>query len=244
MARDNGNNEEKAGSKLLSVVIIFLIVVVWLAAMIILIKLDVGHFGSQVLRPILRDVPVVNLILPAASDDEALAETGLPYRTLAEALERINELEALNAANETTIQNQREELLEQDNEIARLKVFEEDQAAFSVLKNEFYNEVVYGNSAPDADTYIRWYESMDPEAAEEIYRQVIAEKEASGELKEMANTYAEMDPGSAAEILQKMVGDLDVVAKILDNMPAADKAEILAEMEPEFAANITKKLMP
>jgi len=244
MAKDKGMQEEKAGGKLLSAVIIFLIVVVWLAAMIVLIKLDVGHFGSQVLRPILKDVPVVNLILPPASEDEIIAETGLPYRTLSEALERIHELENINTMNEATIQKQTEELQEKDNEIARLKVFEADQAEFNQLKDAFYNEVVYGNSAPDADTYIRWYESMDPEAAEEIYRQVIAEKEASGELKEIANAYAEMEPKAAAEILETMAGNLDTVAKIMNNMSSSDKAEILAEMDPNFAANITKKLMP
>lgn len=85
---------------------------------------------------------------------------------------------------------------------------------------------------------------MDPEAAEEIYRQVIAEKEASGELKEIANAYAEMEPKAAAEILETMAGNLDTVAKIMNNMSSSDKAEILAEMDPNFAANITKKLMP
>lgn len=238
------NNEEKAGAKLLSVVIIFLIVVVWLAAMIILIKLDVGHFGSQVLRPILKDVPVVKLILPAASDEEAAAESDLPYKTLAEALERLEALETINAENEALIQSQQEELIEKDNEIARLRVFEDEQEEFNELKNDFYNEVVYGNSAPDADTYIKWYESIDAEAAEEIYRQVIADKEASGEIKELANAYAEMDPAAAAEVLQKMSGNLDTVAKIMDNMSSSDKAEILQEMDPDFAANITKKLMP
>lgn len=238
------NNEEKAGAKLLSVVIIFLIVVVWLAAMIILIKLDVGHFGSQVLRPILKDVPVVKLILPAASDEEAAAESDLPYKTLAEALERLEALETINAENEALIQSQQEELIEKDNEIARLRVFESEQEEFNELKNEFYNEVVYGNSAPDADTYTKWYESIDAEAAEEIYRQVIAQDKADSDIKELANTYAEMDPASAAKVLQTMGGDLDTVAKILDNMTSSDKAEILENMDPEFAANITKKLMP
>ena len=241
MAKDK---EEKAGSKLLSAVIVFLIVVVWLAAMIILIKLDVGHFGSQVLRPVLKDVPVINLILPAASDEEAAAESDLPYKTLADALDRLEELETINKENEARIQGLQEEVTEKDNEIARLKVFEEDQTAFNEQKNEFYNEVVYGNSAPDADTYIKWYESIDAEAAEEIYRQVIADKEASGEIKELANAYAEMDPASAAEVLQKMSGNLDTVAKIMDNMSSSDKAEILQELDQDFAANITKKLMP
>lgn len=236
--------EEGAGGKILSVVIIFLIVVVWLAAMIILIKLDVGHFGSRVLRPVLKDIPVVNLILPAASDEEAASETDLPYKTLAEALERITFLEAQNATDVATIQEQKEELQEKDNEIARLETFEKNQQAFEEEKNEFYNEVVYGNSAPDVDTYIDWYESLDAEAAEEIYRQVVGQQVANTQIQELATTYADMDPQAAAEILQTMSGNLDTVAKIMDNMSSSDKAEILAEMEPEFAANITKKLMP
>ncbi len=236
--------EEKEGGKFLSVVIIFLIVVVWLAAMVILIKLDVGHFGSQVLRPVLKDVPVLNLILPAASDDEAIAESDYGYDNLADALERIEELETQNASNEALIQSLQEEITEKDSEIARLKVFEEDQEAFSELKNEFYDEVVFGSSAPDADTYIEWYESIDAEAAEEIYRQVIAEAAASDDLKSLANAYAEMDAADAAEILETMSGDLDTVVTIMENMSSSDQSEILAEMDPEFAANVTKKLMP
>lgn len=236
--------EEGAGGKILSVVIIFLIVVVWLAAMIILIKLDVGHFGSKVLRPVLKDVPVVNMILPAASDEEAANETDLPYKTLAEALDRIQVLEAQTTADAATIQQQTEKLQEKDNEIARLETFEKDQQAFEEEKNRFYDEIVNGNSAPDVDTYIEWYESIDAEAAEQIYRQVVGQQAQDDKIKELATTYADMDPKAAADILQTMSGNLDTVAKIMDNMPTSDRAEILAEMEPEFAANITKKLMP
>ena len=236
--------EEKAGGGLLSAVIIFLIIVVWLAAMVVLIKMDVGHFGSRVLRPVLKDVPVLNLILPAASDEEAAAETDLPYKNLSEALDRIEELESQVTADQATIQTQQEELQEKDNEIARLKVFEEDQQSFNELKNNFYNEVVYGNSAPDADTYIEWYESIDSEAAEEIYRQVVAQEQTDKNIQELATSYADMDPAAAAKILQTMNGDLDTVAKIMDSMSPSDKAEILTEMDPNFAANITKKLMP
>lgn len=241
MAKDG---EEKAGSKLLSAVIIFLIVVVWLAAMVVLIKLDVGHFGSQVLRPILKDVPVVNRILPPPTDDEMLAETDSPYSTLAEALQRIEELNAENAAQSATIQELQEQIQDKDNEINRLKVFETNQEEFNEIKNEFYEEVVYGNAAPDADTYIEWYESINPEAREEIYRQIVADENASDELKQLANSYAEMEPEAAAAILETMTGDLDTVAKLLDNMSSSDKAEILEVMDPAFAANVTKRLMP
>ena len=238
------NDEEKAGGKLLSAVLIFMIIIVWLAAMVILIKLDVGHFGSRILRPVLKDVPVINMILPAASDDEAANETSLPYKNLAEALAQIDALNAAVAADQEKIQNMTEQIQEKDNEIVRLKGFEDDQERFVQLKNEFYNEVVYGNSAPDADTYIKWYESIDPDAAEEIYRQVVAQQQASSEIKDLATTYAEMEPASAAKILETMKGDLDTVTKIMQEMASSDRAEIMAEMDPDFAANITKKLMP
>ena len=238
------NDEEKAGGKLLSAVLIFMIIIVWLAAMVILIKLDVGHFGSRILRPVLKDVPVINMILPAASDDEAANETSLPYKNLAEALAQIDALNATVAADQEKIQNMTEQIQEKDNEIVRLKGFEDDQERFVQLKNEFYNEVVYGNSAPDADTYIEWYESIDPDAAEEIYRQVVAQQQASSEIKDLATTYAEMEPASAAKILETMKGDLDTVTKIMQEMASSDRAEIMAEMDPDFAANITKKLMP
>lgn len=243
MAKEK-NDEEKAGGKLLSAVLIFMIIIVWLAAMVILIKLDVGHFGSRILRPVLKDVPVINMILPAASDDEAANETSLPYKNLAEALAQIDALNATVAADQEKIQSMTEQIQEKDNEIVRLKGFEDDQERFVQLKNEFYNEVVYGNSAPDADTYIKWYESIDPDAAEEIYRQVVAQQQASSEIKDLATTYAEMEPASAAKILETMKGDLDTVTKIMQEMASSDRAEIMAEMDPDFAANITKKLMP
>ena len=209
-----------------------------------MIKLDVGHFGSRVLRPVLKDVPVVNMILPRASDDEALAESDYQYDNLADALARIAELEQINEGNEALIKSMQEQISEKDSEISRLKVFENDQEAFSKLKNEFYDEVVFGNAAPDADTYTKWYESIDAEAAEEIYRQVVAADVADEELKHLATAYAEMDAKNAAEILQTMSGDLDTVVKIMKLMSPTDQSEILAEMDPQFAANVTKKLMP
>lgn len=238
------NDEEKAGGKLLSAVLIFMIIIVWLAAMVILIKLDVGHFGSRILRPVLKDVPVINMILPAASDDEAANETSLPYKNLAEALAQIDALNATVAADQEKIQSMTEQIQEKDNEIVRLKGFEDDQERFVQLKNEFYNEVVYGNSAPDADTYIKWYESIDAANAESIYRQLISSQQSDSEMKDLAKTYENMKPAEAAAVLEKMSNDLDTVASILSAMKADARAKVMDEMDPAFAANVTKKLIP
>ena len=57
--------DETEGGSAPIVFVTFIIVVIWLAILALLIKLDVGGFGSTVLRPVLKDIPVINKILPA-----------------------------------------------------------------------------------------------------------------------------------------------------------------------------------
>lgn len=237
-------SEEKLGSKIISFIVVFLIVVVWLGVMILLIKLDVGNFGSQVLRPLLKDIPVVNMILPAATDKETARETDSPYTTLQQAIDRIYELEGENASLNQQITDLQETIDEKDSEISRLKIFEENQEAFQAAKDEFYSEIVYDSNAPGTDAYVEWYEMMDSESAEKIYEQIIQNEQDADEIKNLAKTYADMKPQEAADILQEMSDDLDTVAAILDAMSVEDRAAIMGKMDPQFAANVTKKLLP
>ena len=71
-----------------------LIVLLWIAVICVIVKLDIGGFGSSVLTPILKDVPVVNKILPGSSQ----TETNNPgsyggYSSLQEAVDYIKQLE-------------------------------------------------------------------------------------------------------------------------------------------------------
>ena len=63
MAKENktGEAENKEANKLLTILIALFIVIIWLSIFAVLVKLDVGGFGSGVLRPILKDVPIFNL---------------------------------------------------------------------------------------------------------------------------------------------------------------------------------------
>ena len=47
-----------------------IIILIWLAIIVLLIKCDVGGFGSSVLAPVLKDVPYVNKILPDSALDQ------------------------------------------------------------------------------------------------------------------------------------------------------------------------------
>ena len=53
-----------------------------------------------------------------------------------------------------------------------------------------------------------------------------------------------MEPSAAADILESMDDDLDTVALIMNNMTPEGRGKVLAAMEPDFAALVTKKLIP
>lgn len=236
--------EHEGTSKGVGILITILIIITWLSVMALLIKCDVGGFGSQVLRPVFKDVPIINKILPDASDEEVAKESDYPYKTLAEALDQIAVMDAALNSKDAEIVTLADRVDELERENARLAEFEAAQEEFEQEKIQFYNEIVYGESAPDADTYIEWYNQLDPEYAEEVYRQIIASKEADQEIKDIASAYESMDAKDAASILESMKNDMDTVALIMNNMSTQAQGKVLAEMSPEFAAAITKKLIP
>ncbi|MDE6627027.1 MAG: hypothetical protein K2K56_11745 [Lachnospiraceae bacterium] len=251
MAKRNRNEDdgESLGSKILSVFFVILIILVWLAIIIALIKLDIGGFGNNVLRPILKDVPVVNKVLPEPSEKQLAQEAEESgdenqIATLSQAKEMISQLEKENSDLSSSNKSLKEENADLASEVERLKAFEESQSEFQRQKEEFYNEIVYGENAPDADTYKEWYESINPANAEAIYRQVVSSGSTNADLKDLAKTYENMKPAEAAAVLEKMSDNLDTVATILGAMKADSRAKVIGQMDPAFAANITKKLMP
>lgn len=223
------------------------IVCIWLLIICALIKLDVGGFGSGVLTPILKDVPVVNKILPKPG--ELLGEVSQEdeyagYSTLKEAVEQIKVLEL--QLEQADLKNS---TLEQENtkykeEIARLKTFEASQVEFERIKTQFFEEVIYADKGPGAEEYKKYYESMDPATAEFLYKQVVAQLEESKEIREYALAYSAMKPKQAAGIFEKMTNNLELAARILQEMSAEDRGKILGVMDADIAAKLTKIMEP
>ncbi|MBQ8914226.1 MAG: hypothetical protein IJ054_09325 [Lachnospiraceae bacterium] len=244
MAKDKRDREEKKGIGASAIVIMILIILLFLTLMALLIKCDVGGFGSEVLRPVFKDIPIINKILPDASDEEVAKESDYPYSTLSEALDQIKIMDEQLNAKDAEILGLNDKVAELTGEVEQLSTYKTEQEDFEAKKNQFYDEIVYGDYAPDADTYIEWYNEISPERAEEIYESMILARQADDEILELAKTYEEMKAKNAADILQTMKNDTDTVALIMNNMSAEKRADVLAAMEPDFAASITKKLLP
>ncbi len=257
-AEINGDN---AGG-LATLIITFLIILIWLAIMALLVKLDVGHFGSDVLAPILKDVPYINMILPEGSVPKKTETTQITFDGTIEgtaegeatgAITTIEDAQAYIKRLEQALQSEMEQnsayaaqVEKLEAEVARLEPFEKQQKDFYEQREKFFNEVVYGDNAPDPETYQQYYEMMDPESAAEIYKKIIQGKEEDAAIKAFATTYSGMKAKESASIFDEMVAEnqITLVAKILAQMSVENRGDILAAMKEENAAKLTQLLEP
>lgn len=237
-----GQEQESKGSKAVTALIAIIIILIWLAVFAFLIKLDVGGIGSNVLYPVLKDVPVINKILPEASEEQQASEGNYKYNTLKSANERIAELEKrLESETGTTTANS-DYIAELEAEVRKLQRYKDDQDAFEKRVARFDERVVFNNNAPDISEYRTYYEEIAPENAEKIYQQVLDELQYSENAKTLATVYSGMEPANAATRLTEMPQDLDLICDILRNMKESQAAQILENLDATFAAQITKKL--
>ncbi|CUH92392.1 MotE family protein [Herbinix luporum] len=241
--KNNADGMDKEGGKILTVLIALLIAIIWFAIFGILIKFDVGGFGSGVLRPIIKDVPLINKILPDISEEELANEKDYDYTSLAEAVAKIKDLEAQIDKMEESKKEDSDKIDELTAELERLRIFEKNQEEFEKRQLEFDKKVVFAEGAPDLKEYKQFYEDINPANAELIYRQVVEQLQYSEAIKEKAEIYRKMEPKAAAKILETMTADIESVAKILLAMRPKESADILAEMDYVLAAKITKKML-
>lgn len=236
--------EETAGNGVSSFLVTTVIVLVWIAILCFLIKLDVGGFGSEVLAPYLKDVPVVNKILPEGIVETETGDNGSygGYTSLREAVDYIHSLEVELEHAQTVNNTNAEELTALKAEIERLKEFEKMQVEFQRIKEQFYEEIIYSDNAPGPEEYAKYYESIDPTTAEALYKQVVKQMEEDKEILEWASALSAMKPKQAAGILEK--SDINEAAKALKALDIDTRGSILGVMDAEIAAKIMKILDP
>ena len=223
---ESQEEEESGGSKIAVILATIVFIAIWLAILALIIKMDIGGFGSTVLHPILKDVPVINKILPE-TEKEPVVDAQYPYTTLDEAIARIKELEVELSDTQSQSKGNSDYVSQLEAEVARLREFENEQSAFEEEKTKFYKEVVFNENAPDISEYKAYYESIDPANAEVLYKQVVQQQEADAEIEEYAKTYSEMKPKQAAAIMEAMQDNLKLVVKILENMKTDARSDIL-----------------
>ena len=240
---ENTEEEEGGSSKLAVALVTLVIIIVWLAILALLIKWDVGGFGSTVMRPLLKDIPYVNRILPDSEDDLS-TEEDYPYKNMDEAVAYIKELEQELAQAQQGSSENSAYIADLEAQSQKLKEYEANEAAFEEEKEKFYNEVVFSDQAPDIEQYKEYYESIDPDNAELLYKQVVEQQQTDSKISDYVKGYSQMKPKEAAAIFDTMTDNLNLVAQILENMDAQSRADILGKMNSDTAAKVTEIMNP
>lgn len=249
-AKKNGTadefEEESGGGKAAVVFVTLMIIVIWIAILAVLIHFDVGGFGSTVMQPILKDVPYVNKILPKTEEEETKTkeDSKYPYKTVDEAVAYIKELEKeLADAKESNSENDAY-VADLEAQAAQWKEYKDNEQKFEEEKAKFYKEVVFSDKAPDINEYKKYYESIDPQNAENLYKQVVEQQEKDDDMSDYVKAYSQMKPKQAAAIFDTMTDNLELVAKILSAMKADARGDILGNMNTDTAAKVTKLMEP
>ena len=249
-AKKNGTadefEEESGGGKAAVVFVTLMIIVIWIAILAVLIHFDVGGFGSTVMQPILKDVPYVNKILPKTEEEETKTkeDSKYPYKTVDEAVAYIKELEKeLADAKESNSENDAY-AADLEAQAAQWKEYKDNEQKFEEEKAKFYKEVVFSDQAPDINEYKKYYESIDPQNAENLYKQVVEQQEKDDDMSDYVKAYSQMKPKQAAAIFDTMTDNLELVAKILSAMKADARGDILGNMKTDTAAKVTKLMEP
>ena len=238
-------NDDAPGGGFSMFLVTLFIIAIWIAILCLVIKLDIGGIGTNVLAPVLKDIPVVNKILPKDSVTETSdLEAYYGYTSLQDAVNQIQALEMELTSAQTANATNLSEIERLKAEVERLQTFEDQQVEFQRIKTEFYEEVIYSEDGPGPEAFMDYYESIDPATAEYLYSQVVTNSQVDAEMESYAKAYSSMEPEAAAEIFNSMTSNLELVGDILWAMTAEQRGEIMGCMDPDIAAQVTTIMNP
>lgn len=242
---DLDGDEETVGGKILVFFVTIIIILIWLAIFAMLIKLDVGGFGSGVLAPVIKDVPYLNKILPDSVTEEVSTEDSqYAYTNLDDAINRIKELEIELADAQNSANSDADYIAQLEEKAKELDTYKQNEADFEKEKEKWYEDVVFSEDAPDISNYKEYYESIDAVNAEVLYKQVVEQTLTDEQMDDYVKTYSSMKPKEAAAIFDTMTDNLQLVADILSNMDTQSRGDILGKMNSDTAAKVTEIMEP
>lgn len=244
--KKNKGSDDDPDSKGSGAVVFFaglLILIVWLAIIALLIHMDVGGIGTMV-SPYLKNIPVVKRILPESAQKETTKDDPYAFSSMQEAVARVKQLEKQVASQKKQLQSAQNDTSDLAQLKKQLKKYQKNEKKFEKEKADFYEQVVYADNAPDISNYKTYYEEIEPETAEKLYKQVISDLQTDAKLEDYAAAYSAMKPKEAAAIFDKMTNNLRLVGKILWTMKKDARGDILGQMDPDTAAAVTRLMEP
>ncbi len=252
------DGQQQAGSLItgiLAVIVALLIVaLVFFGVFAVLLRNDVFTLGTR-LRPVLHDQPALGWLLPEApAEYDPDAAENLPYVELMKRYEAYRqqmpevEEELTRTQLELSVAESRIEALSalSEADVSDLEQRELEWEAIAQAKDELDAravEVAAAVAAGDVTAFREYYEQLAPDEAAVIYSEIMTANMANAVATQAARPFELMDRKKAAEVMRELwTKDRPLLLTIMDANKPQTLAEILANMEPGLAADITRYL--
>ena len=220
--------------------VILAFVLVLLAVLIAVVGFNALNLRDRYLTDTLRNVPLVNRLLPV--EEEVVETTPATLQPNTRELQaRIDELEALLEESQDAERALSRRVEMHVEEILRLQEIEDNQLQFRADKEAFDRMIAMNDPA----AYANFYASIAPENAQTLGPQAESAANRAKEVTNFLKTIGAMEEKEAALMLTEMIrSDLDLVVSIIKDLPADFSGGILTAMEPRDAATIVKRWSP
>jgi flagellar basal body-associated protein FliL len=239
---DNPSRDaDEKGGKGLAIAIVMFIAVLLGAFSYVLIFNGFG-LRDKYLSGIISRTPFLNTIIQIPSDEEEEVEPPVDVDALYAEIEELSEL--------TAEQNDEIERLRRQNEGLRTELshydeFDEMVSQFRRDKEDFDNEVVFGEHSNYAD-FVRWFEQMNPETAELLYKDAVGMVADDERVRHYMGMMRSMGAKDKAAIFVQLMSTNDnmLVVELLLRHSAADAGEILGQMPVQQAGALMVLMEP
>lgn len=230
--------EKKKGSPIVPILVLLIII----GGIVAVLVLNLFNIREQYVMPYLRRAPLVGSLMPTAPPTEDIEEAGTDSGLSSE--EMNSQITALNyqiQKLEADLKTATDQNAQDAETIRVLRAYEAQAEEYRQIKAQF--DALIANGDPEA--YAKFFESISPENADRLYKEVIVEIQYTADEKKMANIYSNMSEDAAAEGLEQLLTtDSALVVRILRSMDAVHVAAIMNEMTAASRATITRMMAP
>jgi flagellar motility protein MotE (MotC chaperone) len=255
-AFSDGKQKGGGGGAVFAIVSLFsaLVIIAAVLAGFLFFILRTNLMGvADTYREAIEKVPLLNLALPAQEG----AEPELEELSAEELAGMVRQLESEKAA-------LAEEKARSDDEVARLRKFEDEYNALLLVNNEktaslqrqsdelaaekksledMRYELERLAAEGDSEGFAKYFEGVSPEVAQEIYAQVVQQQQAGEQSKDFIKMIEAVDTKATAAIFETLgSARIDLIVETLRSMKRDIAAEIIAQLTPELAASVTTRL--
>lgn len=193
------------------------------------------YLNRQYIGKLVVEVPVLNKIFKVEAEN--------PYDNISKdqlIKERDKLQETIKSLENQLIEEEQAKVLLEE-KIETLKQYETQYSDFLAQKEAWDTEIAKANP----ELFMEQFEKMNPELANNIYKDLIVTESMNKEQKKYANVVAEMEADQAAKALEKLIAtDPELIKLLFKAMNEERQAAILSAMESQYAAQVIKLISP